>query len=545
MGLPGLSGLSGLSGLGMGQDAASHMLEFNGTTSGINCGTDASLDNLHDGQMTVEAWVNADTAGEAGVGRIVGRGNFTSSGWRLYWGTLQQVTANIQCVTTDAQQWSSTVGIPDLTGGWLHIAFTWDDATFTRPKLWIGGVQYADAGRGADRNGAVVADTGTTLYIGQNPDGNYTFDGKMAWLRISNNLRYTANFTPPPQCQPPAIDANTVEQWNFNEGEGAVAAAEVNAANNGTISNCVWYTCPNGTVTGYSWLSSPATIRSDMIAEIWSGNGLPAAGADSTSTGVADPLDSSPTNLLRVDQLTISMDDNAGTPVMASEPYIWYPAAIDSNGILALYHYGHTTGGWELGGQGDMVRALVEAGYTVAGFQMPAGGPAVHNTYPDPTASLNYLKFFVEPVIRTINELAAGFNSVYMLGLSGGGWTTVMCAAIDTRISRSVEVAGSEPLTITTSRDWEQLLPGLADQFDYQSIYVAGAAARRQMQLHNEDDSCCFTLAEYNTDPYEDEAEGGATLHGGSWSLVWDGTHEEHKISDWGRAQILAFFAAT
>lgn len=67
-------------------------------------------------------------------------------------------------------------------------------------------------------------------------------------------------------------------------------------------------------------------------------------------------------------------------------------------------------------------------------------------------------RFFLEPVVLTINyALSLGYKHVVMTGLSGGGWTTTVAAAVDPRITLSMPVAGSIPCSFThTSWDFEQ-----------------------------------------------------------------------------------------
>ena len=318
------------------------------------------------------------------------------------------------------------------------------------------------------------------------------------------------------------------------------------------VDNPMLYTSPEEpdpilppTITAVDQVAVDA-LRAAIITELWEGAGLPVAGADVVTVGVADPLLTSAANLLRVDQLTITMDDNLGAPVMDSEPYVWYPTVATSNGLLMMYGVGHTAD-WELAGGGDMIRALIEAGYTVCGFLMPANGSAaVHNTYTD-LPGLNYTKFFIEPTVRAINELAAGFAGVYMCGLSGGGWTTVMSTAIDTRISRSVEISGSYPLYIMgISRDWEQYLNGFP-VMDYQDLYIMACdAGRRQLQLHGEFDGVFprnrYTQWERYAPTVRDTVAGiGGT---GPWSMEWDSTYFDHLISEYGRNRTLDYFAA-
>lgn len=89
-------------------------------------------------------------------------------------------------------------------------------------------------------------------------------------------------------------------------------------------------------------------------------------------------------------------------------------------------------------------------------------------------------RFFIEPVVRAINyatqvslralqntiapcllfcvrRQTLGYKHVVMMGLSGGGWTTTLAAALDHRISLSTPVAGSIPCDFAhTSWDFEQ-----------------------------------------------------------------------------------------
>jgi hypothetical protein len=289
-------------------------------------------------------------------------------------------------------------------------------------------------------------------------------------------------------------------------------------------------------------------LRSSLIDEIWSGNGLPAAGADSSTTGTSSPLATQPSNLLRVDRLSIVMDDNAGTPVMTAQPWVFYPTAETSINKLALVHQGHVNSLDQIG-VGDTIRTLVEDGFTVVGFLMPADGDVpTHEAYPSPTGTLNYLKFFIEPVVRTINELSSGFSAVYMTGLSGGGWSTHLAAAVDARISISVPVSGalafSSPVTLGGSgayRDWEQDLPGITAVSDYPDLMVMAAdkPGRTQIQILRVSDDCCFDQDAYDAGyQYDADVTADAAALGGVFDLIWDSTDTDHIINAFDIAQI-------
>lgn len=302
-----------------------------------------------------------------------------------------------------------------------------------------------------------------------------------------------------------------------------------------------------------------STLRSTLIGEIWSGFGLPSTGVDSVATNVTNPLAAggfTPSNLLRVDQLTFNMDDNQGNFVTAQTPYVFYPTSGTSNGNLVIYNTGHTSdnNAWPLGNQGVSVQSLVQAGYTVIGLFMPFGGDDAttitnHDARPAPTATLNSLKFYIEPIVRSINYLGSGFGKICMAGLSGGGWTVSVAAAVDTRIARSAHVAGSLPLYMTNFgsgvRDWEQWLPGVWPTMDYQDLYVMACdGGRKQTQILNSNDpsDAAYTTYQLYT-PYVIPVTAAALGAGGTWAM-YVSTSSQHTITSDSLAVIEALFAS-
>jgi pimeloyl-ACP methyl ester carboxylesterase len=151
---------------------------------------------------------------------------------------------------------------------------------------------------------------------------------------------------------------------------------------------------------------------------------------------------------------------------------------------------------------------LLADGYTVAAMRMPlfqspshCGLTGVHDKLFDvPLKEGSPLKFFLEPIARTINYLLkenADLKEVDMVGLSGGGWTTTVYAAIDPRIIKSFPVAGSLPLYLRGSNynhDLEQYFAPIYRVAGYKDLYVLGASGegRFQVQILNRYDDCCF-----------------------------------------------------
>lgn len=65
------------------------------------------------------------------------------------------------------------------------------------------------------------------------------------------------------------------------------------------------------------------------------------------------------------------------------------------------------------------------------------------------------MRFFIEPVVLAVNYAKAlGYDEIVMLGLSGGGWTTTVSAAVDSRIKLSIPVAGSVSVDVCWCNEW-------------------------------------------------------------------------------------------
>jgi len=230
---------------------------------------------------------------------------------------------------------------------------------------------------------------------------------------------------------------------------------------------------------------------------------------------------------------------------------------------LVILHQGHQGG--LVDGIDTLANHLLHLGFTVALMQMPLVGWNTENTFRTPRGEVTIaerstgghnrmvsalegqggsaLRFFIEPVVAATNQFireTPGYKDISMMGLSGGGWTTHMAAAVDTRIGLSVPVAGSYPLYLRpyypgSIGDAEQLLPALYEErASWLDLYILGGygEGRRQIQLLNQYDTCCFFGIGYTTyagvvsDVVERFAEG-------CWECVLDSSHKSHVISDW------------
>lgn len=291
---------------------------------------------------------------------------------------------------------------------------------------------------------------------------------------------------------------------------------------------------PFPTPTPYSTPTAPAVIsdtltitsaadvasrRAALRAHIWPG-GYPEARAFDDYLGVDDPTllaAIGTTSLAHVHRYRIRQSYGIDVDM-------WLYQARYPSGVSLLYHAGH-----DFTPLSDATLALLPRllaagvdvvvvgmilvpynpdptyqGYLIQVHTDPAAMPRVNGNHP--------LAFFLEPAIAGINALKAVYPSrpVNMVGLSGGGWTVSLMAALDMRIVKSFNVAGSQPFDVFLDgsvspawgviwRDWEQGSPhqGHTDTYQiagYRDLYVMGAsgAGRSQLQILNEYDPCCF-----------------------------------------------------
>jgi len=77
---------------------------------------------------------------------------------------------------------------------WHHVAWTYDTTAGTTATYWDG-TQIRNTPDAGTVNPHPI--TNTLMHIGENQAGSATFPGFIDEFRISDNIRYTGNFTPP------------------------------------------------------------------------------------------------------------------------------------------------------------------------------------------------------------------------------------------------------------------------------------------------------------------------------------------------------------
>ena len=302
-------------------------------------------------------------------------------------------------------------------------------------------------------------------------------------------------------------------------------------------------------------------IRDELIFYIWDAPPSIIFPTDNSSkilpTRIEKDIDdkrfSSLENLQKIDKLTIEMKHDVNSIV-----YIFH--AEQSNNELIIYHQGHS-GGFFNGI--STISYFLKNGYSVMAFSMPLMGmnnqPMINVenlgsiTFFDhdqfqllESESFSPLNYFFTPINHSLNylDLNHNFNNYHMVGISGGGWTSTVYPALDTRISKSFAVSGSLPLSLRINSqdlgDYEQIQPELYKIANYSELYIMSSFGedRSFNQIFNKYDPCCFSGTLFNE--YESKISNIVSkLNLGDFNVYLDETHKEHKISEYAQELIL------
>jgi hypothetical protein len=302
-----------------------------------------------------------------------------------------------------------------------------------------------------------------------------------------------------------------------------------------------------------------AAKRRAVIEYLWGEEGFPDHRLPNVVTNIPGPVKQL-TNLARVDEFRIEM-----APGLQGLAYHFIPRR--ANRELVVVHHGHACtldddpSPDEVGyGLQRTINALLREGYGVLGVFMPHMRPGDctggHDTMFKTNVRGSPIKFFLEPTAISLNYVKTRsrtghfpkYDAFHMTGLSGGGWTTTVYAAIDPTIRCSFPVAGTIPLYLRTSGsvgDREQFESTFYNIAGYPDLYILGAhgRGRKQVQILLRRDDCCFGVAQHDAKSsgmnyadamrdYETRVQAALKKIGnGSYRLEIDETAPSHMIS--------------
>lgn len=306
--------------------------------------------------------------------------------------------------------------------------------------------------------------------------------------------------------------------------------------------------------------------RRALVHYIWGSAGFPEKLLPRVSANCPAPFLSP--RARRVDELRIPL-----APGLEGLGYHFIP--VRANRELVVVHHGHACTLADPPGSGDTgfglqrtIQALLAEGYGVVAVFMPRMRPGDcggnHAELFQTETNGSALKYFLEPTAASLNYLKTRsrkddfpkYKSFHMLGLSGGGWTTTLYAAIDPTIRCSFPVAGSIPLYLRSGGsvgDREQFEPEFYRLASYLDLYILGSQGRRrqQVQILARRDDCCFGEAQHDPGKSRNSYSGAlrayeceiwsalARIQPASFRVEIDEAAPSHMISNYAIEQII------
>jgi hypothetical protein len=252
-------------------------------------------------------------------------------------------------------------------------------------------------------------------------------------------------------------------------------------------------------------LSDVAAKRRELIHYIWGSEGFPDQRLPEVVAGIENPVPQV-SGFARVDELRIDM-----APGLQGLAYHFI--AKEPNNELVIVHHGHACSFGDDASLQETMNALLREGYGVLGVFMPHKRPGDctggHDAMFEMKAVGSPIKYFLNSTAISLNYLKRPsarfphYRDFHMAGLSGGGWTTTVYAAIDPTIRCSFPVAGSIPLYLRSRGsvgDREQTDASFYRIAGYPDLYLLGAhgKGRRQVQILGRRDTCCFGEAQHD-----------------------------------------------
>jgi len=209
-----------------------YALIYNGSSTWVDCGSNATLDDLGAAGATVqvEGWFRSD--GSSSTEQIYHKGNGLSTGHMVYIGGTHRLTAYVPLATVNAQAEASATSVRD--GRWHHYVMSYNDTTKSLQMALDGKWGAADVGVGAYQ-----ADAASNWEFGRLTNLSSYFEGAIGWHRVWN----AAQYTPGTDFIPDRVfnSAGTVESWAADDGTGATLTASITSpACDGTITNGSW-----------------------------------------------------------------------------------------------------------------------------------------------------------------------------------------------------------------------------------------------------------------------------------------------------------------
>jgi len=258
---------------------ADFALEFNGVDQRVKYSSDANLDQLNGAEnYTIEAWVKPTT--DVIHNKVVMK-RWYQFALTLYKDDLKKVYLTLYgapyddgsgTIVQDRTYINTTDNVINI-GEWNHIAVI-NDATANELKIYVNGVdvtlQHYDAMALISNPDDANSTYAPNLYIANGGSGTY-LAGQMDDIRIVKEALNIADLNTSVNDPVYATNANTIVQFNFNEGSGVTTKNAATDTDVDLLGDPTWVDISNATsiaknnITTFNVYPNPSTTKEFAI----------------------------------------------------------------------------------------------------------------------------------------------------------------------------------------------------------------------------------------------------------------------------------------
>ncbi|CDP50716.1 hypothetical protein [Devosia sp. DBB001] len=307
-------------------------------------------------------------------------------------------------------------------------------------------------------------------------------------------------------------------------------------------------------------------VRSDLRAQIFGSESLNTSLIPIVESDYMDAVWATKQNLAGMKVLRIPMSLGVNSKAWRFTPITYRNANGGKCGFIVVAGHGQVS---VFPPYMALIEKLLYAGCEVTAIDMPFSGqnPAATvdtgrgrvliqhhgNIQAAQTKDFHPLRWFVEAPLAIVNDYTSrGITNIGITGLSGGGWTADVYAALDERVTVSYSIAGSMPMYMrswivpnppASLGDWEQMAIRPLG-VGYLDLYVLGSIGlgRRHVNIYIVNDDCCF--GGYNANHFAPAVSAAVeSIELGSYGVVFDTTVSTHTISPWAASWIVTDMA--
>jgi dienelactone hydrolase len=219
-----------------------------------------------------------------------------------------------------------------------------------------------------------------------------------------------------------------------------------------------------------------------------------------------DPAFGNPLPVARVGAVTgYQSAVSWSTSVNAVGSVTWFEPP-NPNGGIVIYHEGHGGDATDIGA--ETISWLLQRNWSVVALTVPRMDHMdLRNRNSNEANPLWRMLYGIGQVTEWVHRSWAPDHDpvVVAVGRSGGGWASLLYAALDERIDATAVVSGFVPLSqrldVWNLGDWEQIDPVTFGSIDYTDI-VRLADTRELLLTYSEFDDCCFRVTA--ADPFKE-----------------------------------------